>query len=397
MGRKPALFWIFSCFVLIILACSLWSQDKVADMVGPGGRLSFSPESQNRAQNELIIRTAAHVDLFFHVLAYLNIGEDASSYYSPDYIRRIRQEKAKLSTVDNHLEENLLTAAKIYLSDQNLRMINFLPFMCNSYKELWRGLRWLAEEENGESLNPYFPYFKQKYFKSAEAKKLLSILATYMKREYETFYQSYYEKKLEEFFQVKEQFFRYWQDKGQKLLGTLFKIYGRRPLIFLSFSLIKHGLGFSAPGFICAAVKFPESEEEIIYSFFWSIHEMTHQLVDETTQKSAGLEAVASTNVSDKLGYQVHLMKEKAVIYADYLLMRKLLPELLREYLIFFLSLYEQKDPADYFLFSINEIEDKFKTTFNLPDPVFRALEELYLNWTKSETDSPPLGTGNHL
>jgi hypothetical protein len=35
------------------------------------------------------------------------------------------------------------------------------------------------------------------------------------------------------------------------------------------------------------AVKFPESQEEILASLFFSIHGMTHQFVDEITLKSA--------------------------------------------------------------------------------------------------------------
>jgi hypothetical protein len=143
-----------------------------------------------QAQDEVIFRKEVHVDLVFHLLAHMDIGEDASSLYSPDYINMINQEKARLAGAAEPLEEKLTAAKKIYVPDQKLRMVNFLPFACNGFESLWRGLKWLAEEEKGESPSPYLSYFKQD-FHSPEAKKFLSLFALSMKSEYESFYKDY--------------------------------------------------------------------------------------------------------------------------------------------------------------------------------------------------------------
>ncbi|MGB7294982.1 MAG: hypothetical protein WBC70_05275 [Candidatus Aminicenantales bacterium] len=47
---------------------------------------------------EIILRTEVQVDLFFHCLAHMDIGEDASNLYSEAYIARIAREKRQSSS-----------------------------------------------------------------------------------------------------------------------------------------------------------------------------------------------------------------------------------------------------------------------------------------------------------
>lgn len=75
-------------------------------------------------------------------------------------------------------------------------------------------------------------------------------------------------------------------------------------------------------------------------------------------------------------GYQIHLLAEKAVIYADYLLCRKFLPEYLEDYIRFFLGLNESKKPAQNASLSKIKIEEKFRERFTIPGPTLLALKE---------------------
>jgi hypothetical protein len=152
--------------------------------------------------------------------------------------------------------------------------------------------------------------------------------------------------------------------------------YNKRCVIYLCLSMTQNGRGFGSPGIFGAAVKFPESQEEILASFFISLHEMTHQFVDEITLKSAAAEPGAASTMSGSEGYQIHLLTEKAVIYADYLLCQKFLPEYLEDYFRFFLGLTENKKPAQYASLSKSKSEEKFRERFTIPGPTRLALEE---------------------
>jgi len=328
---------------------------------------------QNR--EEFVLKTEIHADLVFHLLAHMDIGEDASSLYSPGYISMINEDKARAAGSFEPLERSLAAATKIFVTDQNLRMVNFLPFACDGYESLLLGLRWMAGEETGESPSSYFSYFKKRFFHSPEAEKFLSLFAANMEREYESFYQDYWARRQKELLPFKEDFFGFWRDHGMKLMAPVMRKHGKGSLVFLSLSLTRNGRGFASPGFFGAAVKFPESREEIPDSFFWSIHEMTHQFVDEITLKAASVGDVAAGTMAGNRGYDIHLLKEKAVVYADYLLCREFLPELLEDYLFLFLGLFEKKDRTRYAGLSQSGLEDRFRDVFEVPDQVRQAIE----------------------
>jgi hypothetical protein len=328
-----------------------------------------------QAQDEVIFRMEVHADLVFHLLAHMDIGEDASSLYSPDYINMINREKARLAGATEPLEEKLAAAKKIYVPDQKLRMVNFLPFYCNGFESLWQGLKWLAEEEKGKSPNPDLSYFEQD-FHSPEAKKFLSLFAFSMKSEYESFYKDYWERRQKELLPLKEKFSKFWRDKGLKFMRPAMRKYNKRCVIYLCLSMTQYGRGFIYPDIFGAAVKFPEIQEEILASFFFSIHEMTHQFMDEITLKSAAAKPGAASTMSGSEGYQIHLLMEKAVIYADYLLCQKFLPEYLEDYVRFFLGPTENIKPAQNVSFSKSKSEEKFRERFTIPGPTLLALKE---------------------
>jgi hypothetical protein len=82
--------------------------------------------------------------------------------------------------------------------------------------------------------------------------------------------------------------------------------YNQSCVIYFCLSMTQKGRGFVSPDILCAAVKFPESQEEILASFFCSIHEMTHQFMAEITLKSAAAKPGAASTMSENGGYQIH-------------------------------------------------------------------------------------------
>jgi len=82
--------------------------------------------------------------------------------------------------------------------------------------------------------------------------------------------------------------------------------YNKSCVIYLCLSMTQNGRGSVSPDIFGAAVKFPESQEEILASFFCSIHEMTHQFVAEITLKSAAAKPGAASTMSKNEGYQIH-------------------------------------------------------------------------------------------
>ena len=75
--------------------------------------------------------------------------------------------------------------------------------------------------------------------------------------------------------------------------------YNKSCVIYLCLSMTQNGRESVSPDIFGAAVKFPESQEEILASFFCSIHEMTHQFVAETTLKSAAAKPGAASTMFD--------------------------------------------------------------------------------------------------
>lgn len=328
---------------------------------------------------EIILRTEVQVDLFFHCLAHMDIGQDASSLYSQAYMSRISREKIQNSCDPAWLTSEMDKIKDIYIPDQKLRMVNFLPFQFMNVEQLLEGLKWLSGDLQGNSPQPFLPFFRQRYFSSPGAQSFLRTLTEILVVEYQTFYREFWKRQNGQRTALKERFRTLFEESGLKLLGPALK--GKKGVvIYLCLSMTRNGRGFSSRDYFGAAVKFPEEEEEILKSFFMSIHEMTHLFLDEWTLRQSGHPDALSSTRSGNVGYDIHLLKERAVLYADFLLCKKNLPTLLADYLLIFLELLGEGDRRYLDGFPPTELEKMFKARVSLTEKTVQMLETFILD-----------------
>jgi hypothetical protein len=149
----------------------------------------------------------------------------------------------------------------------------------------------------------------------------------------------------------------------------------KNAVVYLCLSMTRYGRGFRARGRFGAAVKFPGIKEEFLPGFIMAIHEMTHQFSDSLVMKAENMDRSQSDTAEGSEGYRVHLASEYGVIYADYLLFQRFLPDYLRDYLLFF-SDDSDKDAEDK---PTEELTKIFKADIQLSD---RSIESItnYIN-----------------
>ena len=339
-------------------------------LVSSGKCLSFSGSKPM----EVILRTEVQVDLFFHCLAHMDIGQDASSLYSQAYKDWISREKIQNSFDPAWLTSEMDKIKDIYIPDQKLRMVNFLPFQFMNVEQLLEGLKWISGELQGNSPQPFLPFFRQRYFSSPGAQSFLRTLTEILVVEYQTFYREFWKRQNGQRTALKERFRTLFEESGLKLLGPALK--GKKGvIIYLCLSITRNGRGFSSGDYFGAAVKFPEQEDEILKSFFMSIHEMTHLFLDEWTLRQSGHPDAPSSTRSGNEGYDIHLLKERAVLYADFLLCKKILPTLLADYLLIFLELSGEGGRGYLAGFPPTELEKMFKARVSLTEKTVQMLE----------------------
>ena len=355
-------------------------------LVSSGKCLSFS----GGEPMEIILRTEVQVDLFFHCLAHMDIGQDASSLYSQAYMSRISREKIQNSRDPAWLASEMDKIKDIYIPDQKLRMVNFLPFQFMNVEQLLEGLKWLSGDLQGNSPQPFLPFFKQRYFSSPGAQSFLRTLTEILVVEYQTFYREFWKRQNGQRTALKKRFRTLFEESGLKLLGPALK--GKKDvIIYLCLSMTRNGRGFSSGAYFGAAVKFPEEENEIMRSFFFSIHEMTHLFLDEWTLRQSGYpDAPGSTRSGDE-GYDIHLLKESAVLYADYLLCKKILPTFLTDYLLTFLELSGEGDRGNLARFLPTKLEKLFKARISLTAKTGQLLETFIWNLLNSRESVPDM------
>lgn len=82
---------------------------------------------------KLEFRYAKHVDLIYHILAYMKV-DNASNCYNQQYIENMLIEK---KTFEYNIEIVIKNLQNYYNANFNrLMMLNFLPFNCNTYEEM---------------------------------------------------------------------------------------------------------------------------------------------------------------------------------------------------------------------------------------------------------------------
>ena len=368
-ARKPTVSKQYLVLFLVTLAFFLSS----------GKCLSFSGSEPT----EIILRTEVQVDLFFHCLAHMDIGQDASSLYSQAYMGRISREKIQNSLDPAWLTSEMDKIKDIYIPDQKLRMINFLPFQFMNVEQLLEGLKWLSGDLQGNSLQPFLPYFRQRYFSSPGAQSFLRTLTKILAVEYQSFYREFWKRQNGQRAALKELFRALFEESGLKLLAPALKD-KKGVVIYLCLSMTRNGRGFSSGDYFGAVIKFPEQEDEILKSFFMSIHEMTHLFLDEWTLRQSGHPDATGSTLSGSERYDIHLLKEKAVLYADYLLCKKILPTLRTDYLLTFLELSGEEDQGNLAQLLPTKLEKLFKARISLPVKTIQLLEAFIWNLLSS-------------
>jgi len=339
-------------------------------------RSGHSLLSSGSERMDVILRTEVQADLFFHALAHMDIGPDASSLYSRAYIERISRDKIPKNIDPFWLTNEMNKIRDIYIRNQKLRLVNFIPFLFKDVEQLLAGLKWLSGDMEGNSPHEFLPRFKQEFSSSPDSQRFLRSLAEILETEYQHFYRRYWSYQQERLGSLKDRFRSLWEETGTKLIGPVMKE-KQGVVVYLCLSMTRNGRGFALGNHFGAAVKFPEKEDEILSSFFMSIHEMTHLFLDEWTLRQYGHPKAPSSSRSGSEGYDLHLFKERAVLYADYLLCKRIVPALLPDYLIMFLELFMELNREDLAGLSPAKAENLFKARVSLGEKATQALEIL--------------------
>jgi len=287
--------------------------------------------------DNFIFKTEVHVDLLLHALAHMDLGDDAANLYSEDYVKAILEEKQTLG-LKTDLKSKLDAIKDAFISDRGmggLRMIDFLPFYIGDYEEFMAGLGWLAEDSEDHHQNRRLDSFKR-YITRPEQREFIRALAGVLDDEYRTFYRDYWKREQERLAEVKGQFEGFVRTNGGKLFSRVMRKEEKDAVVYLCLSMTRWGRGFSSSDRFGAAIKLPEKREEFLPGLITAVHEMTHQFSDALVMKAEGMDRSQSDTAAGSEGYRVHMASEYGVLYAEYLLFQRFLPEHLRDYLLFF-------------------------------------------------------------
>ena len=227
-----------------------------------------------------------HIDLVFHVLAYLKVN-NASDLYDAEYINKISLEK-------HDFEYNIIPKINSLQEYYNvnfgrLTMINFLPFYCNDFNELkYRLINF--NQFSQDDIN----YFINPFIKIMENESV--------------FYFNYWDKLHNNKTVFRESIERYIKTKLKKF-NSIFTYFNKSSKVYMSYSITKNGRGFYINDYFSAAIPFPETENDFQNIFFILLHEYTHQFTDNLLN---------NINFDDGS----HNVSENVVILADYYLIK---------------------------------------------------------------------------
>lgn len=236
-------------------------------------------------------RYSMHVDLIYHVLAYMKV-DNASNCYSQKYIDRMLIEK---KSFEYNIEASIKNLQSYYNTNfSRLMMINFLPFHCTNYdemKHLFLNYPTFTEEDKQFFLLPliealdievvfYFPYWR-------------AIHNSYQKERFEI------EK---------------WMGNEFNKYKSIFDYFNKPIVLYLSFSITKNGRGYGRNDCFIALSPFMNSIDSYYKTFFQALHEYTHQFTD-----------ILISNIS--INNNTHNISELVVIMADYYIIKSIDPE----------------------------------------------------------------------
>ncbi len=272
------------------------------------------------------IKYSKHFDLLFHVLAYLKV-DNASDLYDKQYIERMMNEKqgfyydiiSDINTLQDYYNQHF----------ERLMMINFLPFHADSYDHM-KTLFHSYEKYTSEDLSCFIEPF-------------IKVLDKEM-----VFYFHYWGKLHAKHRRLRLSIEENLRDRLSKY-SCIFRFYHKSVRIYLSYSMTRNGRGFNGiPSCFSADVPFPGRQEDAEDLFFQILHEITHQFTDELLR--------AHINMHD----DSHMLSEKLVFLADYLLIKSIHKKDLDNYLKWAMNDKENVDEAKFLReFKVNEKMEK--------------------------------------
>lgn len=244
-----------------------------------------------------------HRDIVFHVLTHMKV-ENASNIFNETYVEEVKQEKKRLGFTDNLLDqlENLIDYYMKHF--ERLAIINFIPFMTNSFEELTETLvNWVSftEEDKRNFVNNFVAVLEEE----------------------RAFYQMYWcqkdnllknrkivvEKNLNDRLSLFKCLFEYYKQRQNKKVQLL-----------LSYSMGQNGRGIGNNNTQLAAIPFPIKAEDEENTFFITLHELTHSCTDDLVGEYISMKD------------ESHALTENVVMIADYELIKEINPRLVESY-----------------------------------------------------------------
>lgn len=242
-----------------------------------------------------------HVDLVYHLLAHMDLKNNASCLFSNKYVQDITRKKVSLG-IDSYLEQELAPFIETYLKGfERLSLINFMTFYANDLEQTRNAL------------------LTQPFYTMEDKEKFLIPFFNIAKKEKDTFYIEFWTKEIEKHSKLMKQFNIYIENKINNF-NNIFKFYNVSPNIYLSLSLTQNGRGFYIKDYFNAIAPLPRSNDEFSNSFVQIFHEMTHQFTDNLIDGKISL--------SD----DTHSLSESLVILTDFYLFKKYNSSMLEGY-----------------------------------------------------------------
>lgn len=253
----------------------------------------------------LPILYAWHTDIVFHVLTHMKV-ENASNIFNEAYVQEIMQEKERLGITSNLIVQ-LEDLTDYYMKHfERLSIINFIPFITNSFEELVQTIVSWSE------------------FRDEDKRNFINDFVTILEKE-KAFYHKYWYQK-DNILKNRKIIVEKNLNDRLILFKCLFEYYKQckhaKVEILLSYSIGQNGRGSINQNSLLAALPFPVNENDEEDTFFMALHELTHPCTDNLVGEDK--------DISMKDGS--HDLTENLVMIADYELIKEVYPALVENY-----------------------------------------------------------------
>jgi hypothetical protein len=287
------------------------------------------------------------LDFIQHLVAHVDLGENAATNYDPAYVQRVKELKAGYLESIPDLEKELRSTRALGMDLVHLQV---LGIYCENPGELVECIRVLA----GEELSPTglskaaadtVASLSQRLSLTPDERQLITLFSRVAAKEYETFYREYHARNQDFFEKQMRLFTGFMSEEGLRAVAPSFWRGGLVKItVWLSETRRVNGLGLNYGGGMGAVVRLPDNEDTVDYSYFFLVHELTHFMSDGITYRVTGYDPGERDTASGTKGYVVHRAVEEAAILADYWMFKSASGDLAERYLEFCKSVGD-RDP----------------------------------------------------